>query len=79
MKFEIWSEGYLATGMEGRPEPARMLATIEADTFDSAVAKYVDQLPKDRASYFKRNSRGEWRDWGCRLFQDEEHARKSFG
>lgn len=38
MKFDIWTEGYIATGMEGIPARAQKLASnIEAESFIEAV------------------------------------------
>ena len=69
--FNIWCEGYLATGTEGIPAKAVFIGTIEAETFQQACDKrfsgnqYYDA---DRRTYF-----------GCRLFDNEQDARKTFG
>lgn len=39
--YDIWSEGYLATGMEGIPAKAQLLASnVEGDNFADAVYKW---------------------------------------
>ena len=77
MKFEIWSEGYLATGMEGIPEKARMLAEVEADSFQEACDKLCSD-PDWQRRYGNYNPE-RLTVWGCRLFDNEADARKSFG
>lgn len=77
MKFEIWSEGYLATGMEGIPACARKLAEVDADSFREAC----DKVCSDK-SWQERN--GDYNAerltvWGCRLFDNEADARELFG
>lgn len=74
---EIWVEGYLATGMDGVPDSAKLLGTMEATTFSEACDKLC--------------SPAEWQDqhgnydpkrgtvWGCRLFSNEANARRAFG
>lgn len=77
MKFQVWSEGYLATGMEGIPEKARMLAEVEADTFQAAC----DALCSDPEWQRLHGNYDPERCtvWGCRLFGNEADARKAFG
>lgn len=68
--FEIWSEGFAATGERGE---ALFQGQVEAKTFLEAC--------KDRFS--GRNDFVVHGDaaylWGCRLFDNEKAARKSFG
>ena len=77
MKFQVWSEGYLATGMDGIREKARMLAEVEADSFQDAC----DRLCSDQAWQRQNGNYNAERltVWGCRLFDNEADARKSFG
>ena len=75
MKFDIWTEGYIATGMEGIPARAQKLASnIEA-------AKKWYRSEPDASSRFGdldvRN--GVVYLWGCRLFDNEQDARKVYG
>lgn len=71
MIYEIWSEGYAATGERGT---ATLLGKYEANSWDEAVQKYM----KDNPNRIRIDERG-YTDWGCRLFDNETSARKSFG
>lgn len=45
-KFDIWSEGYLASGMDGIPMRAQCIATnIEGENFIDAVQKWYNRNP----------------------------------
>lgn len=69
--FQIWCEGFAITGNFGT---AQLLGKYEAETWDEAVQKYR----KDNPGRIK--VQGKWyMDWGCRLFDNEADARKSFG
>ena len=64
MTFEIWMDGFMAQGMDSPQQP--MLRSIkEADTFDEAVAKYVEEDMQEKDLYSFRN--GEHYIWGCKL------------
>jgi len=68
MKFEIWVEGFRATGQSGT---AFLYAIQEADTFNEAC-----KIALANNSSFDENSLTYW---GCRLFNNETDARKAFG
>jgi len=71
--FEIWMEGFLVSGMEGVPQKATKLGTIEAETFDEAC----DLLCfRDEVSSYDSTSK---KVWGCKLYDNELDARKLFG
>lgn len=72
MKFEIWSEGFRITGNEGN---AHLHGTSEGETFKEAVNNYAQQDVYFRA-YFDEE---HMTFWGCRLFDNETDARRSFG
>ena len=73
--FNIWSEGYAANeGWFG----AILLDSIEAKTFDEAVEQYIRKNPKNR-SLIKQDESGQWRFWGCKLYDNETEARAFFG
>lgn len=89
-KWDIWAEGYRATGESA--EAAMLAHGIEAYSFDAAVIKYIASLKPDQAKYYKKytpanfstpegflNKRSNWSMWGCALFDNEIDARKSFG
>lgn len=79
VKFDIWVEGYLCTGMEGIPAPARKVGSVEATSFDEAVARWVSYLPTDERGLWKRHPDGRWSVWGCGVYDNETDARKAFG
>lgn len=71
-KFDVWVEGYNATGNRG---VAKILGSaIEAENFQEACMLTVDErqltplLSKDCTTL-----------WGCRFFDNEADARRSFG
>ena len=81
MKYDIWTEGYLATGMSEIPAKAQKLASnIEANSFIEAVGKWYKSKPDALNKYGSlsiKNNRAFI--WGCELFQNEIDARKGFG
>ncbi len=74
-EFEIWSEGYRATGEHGT---ATFHGKYAGESFDEAVEEFKKHYSGrvDTSEYFgeKRHS-----IWGCQLFPTESDARKSFG
>jgi len=87
-KYEIWMEGYAATGEHS---DAQKIGEAEGDTFDDAVKNYMLRptlLPhgikeNDKSRYRSEeayaNRRSNWNIWACNLFDNETDARKSFG
>ena len=85
-EFEIWMEGYAATGEHGT---AQMIGKGFGSTFDEAVKDYMSKNPKHgieengRNRYISedayKNRRSNWNIWACSLFDNEADARKSFG
>jgi hypothetical protein len=77
--FEVWSEGYAATG---ESSGATFHGKTMAETFDEACIKLVgkdldtDESEKDG---YNRTSNGKMSIWGCELFDNEKDARASFG
>lgn len=70
-EYEIWVEGYAATGeMSG----ASLLAKQKGKSWVDAVSRYMEKNP----GRIRIDERG-FTDWGCRLFDNEADARKSFG
>lgn len=68
--FEVWMEGYRATGDE---QPAQLLGECLASSFDEAVGMVTEG--RDDVRY----TGGAWVIYGCRLFDNETDARRSFG
>jgi len=66
-KYQIWVEGFIATGENGR---AHLAGTYEAEEFSEACAmaakgrNWGDLFNPERLTY-----------WGCRLFPTEHEAR----
>ena len=84
MVYTVWVEGYVATGESGR---ANCLGTIEAENFVEAARELNRQNflpaykgdPHTADDYFSVGKDGIPRIWGCRCFDNEADARKSFG
>lgn len=67
--FDVWIEGYAATGGSSR---ALFLGKHAAETFELACieACRAREMPHDPHNNTV---------WGCRMFDNEEDARKEFG
>lgn len=81
MEYQIWMEGYAATGERS---DAQYIGKSQGETFEEAVLNYRDQ--EGNPIKIDRNQDGTPRIfgghlciWACRLFDNEEDARKSFG
>lgn len=74
--FEVWMEGYLANGNESGAQFLGYVLGDENDTFITAVIKDVKFVNKHG---IVKNSTGELRVWGCKLFPDRHEASISFG
>lgn len=70
-KYNIWVEGYLVSGMEGRPQGASFVASVEAESFSEACKKFYKNDPLFNEEHLT--------NWGCQLYDNEAEARKSFG
>jgi hypothetical protein len=71
-KFSVWVEGYQVTGNK---DEARLVGTVEAPTFAEACASLMSKPPWNDGNFDRENLTY----WGCRLFDNEVDARKSFG
>lgn len=75
MKYEIWMEGYAATGESGT---AQKLGEFEAESFDDAVELLLRN--GDHKKYYRRSDiTGNHLIWGCTLYDNEKDARRYFG
>jgi hypothetical protein len=54
---------------------AKLIGTVEADTFAQACAKLMSQSPWNDGNFDRENLMY----WGCHLFDNEADARKAFG
>jgi hypothetical protein len=70
-RFEIWSEGY---SISGNCDTANLLGVEYAENWDGAIKKLMDKHP----NRIELTAHG-YTVWGCRLFDNEKDARKSFG
>lgn len=90
-EFEVWSEGYSATGEHSG---AIYHGIVAAETFDEACIKVMgDKLDKNSDGSYRRGGyrgnaepgidraklQGNYSIWACQLFDNEADARKSFG
>ncbi|MBA1218164.1 hypothetical protein [Pseudomonas fulva] len=74
--IEVWTEGYSVTGNRS---PAQRMGVYQAATFDDAVAQHLQTLDAEGQSFYRQSENGVWSCWGCRLFDNEADARRSFG
>ena len=72
--YTVWMQGYLTTGMEGYPEPARLIGTAEAESFSDACKTLCSdpQWQIDHGHFDPERLTV----WGCRLFDNEADARE---
>ena len=66
--FQVWCEGYASTGQYGRAE---YIGCVHATDFKDACIKLCSNY-----SNFNPNTLSIW---GCKLFDNEIDARRSFG
>lgn len=69
--YDIWCEGYAATGEHGT---AFKFGSIEGASFRDACVAFFRN--RENAHYFNPEYLTYW---GCRLFDNEADARKSWG
>ena len=74
MKFQLWTEGYQATGSKAC---ATYYGEFEAKTFRDAVIKFKATVESEQTRETIDTERLTF--WGCKFFDNEEDARKSFG
>ncbi len=72
-KYEIWSEGYRATGDKGN---AWYHGEQEAESFQEACDIFFADPKNDSEGYYNSKTLTLW---ACHLFDNEEDARKTFG
>ena len=72
-RYEIWREGFAFSSEERGT--ADFLGTEEGENFIDACMRFA--IRKGTSFYLDHD--GVPTDWGCRLFDNELDARKSFG
>lgn len=71
-EFEIWSEGYIATGQSG---PAVLHGKATGKNFKDACKRFAEFNPDFKKDFDAKRMT----QWGCRLFDNERDARKRYG
>ena len=74
--YEIWVEGWAATGQY---DVAKFLGIWPGETFDAAVQEWNRQKNSKNTWGELEYRNGQWSVWGCKLFDNEADARKTFG
>lgn len=72
-EYDVWIEGHQATGDSST---ASKLGTFEASSFRVACIAWASTLDPDGQELFDQEALTYW---GCRLFDNEQDARKAFG
>lgn len=77
-KYDIWVEGFKVQERSGK---AQCLAKdVEGNSLSDAVKTWYSNIPDAEAKYGKlRIEENDISLWGCRVFDNEIEARKSFG
>jgi len=73
-KWQVWSEGYRATGEYGF---ATLHGEFEAETFKDAVIAFKNALVDPYS--IRCVDVDNMTFWGCRFFDNEQDARQTFG
>lgn len=71
-RYEIWREGYRATGEHGT---AQCFGWYETETWLEAVEKLAKLNPEFNNLW----NREKMTYWGCSLFENEKDARERYG
>lgn len=74
--FEVWMEGFHVQGMD-RPATAVYLGAHQSETFEVACKQAVFARWPDEADHFYNAGTNTY--YGCRFFDNESDARKTFG
>jgi hypothetical protein len=78
-EFEVWTEGFAATGQSSG---ATLHGKVMAENFDQACIKVLgSRLDKDESKPdgYSRNSEGNMCVWACGCYDNEKEARAYFG
>ena len=71
--FQVWSEGYMATGEHGT---AQYHGEWRAKDFKEACKTMMMSENWDMDNYYDEQANTYW---ACRFFDNEENARKAYG
>lgn len=77
IRHELWTEGYKDS--EGIRE-AHFWGYVVGPTFFTGVKRFVESIsnPNERNLWSEKED-GSWHFWQCRVFNNEQAARKQFG
>ena len=73
-EYELWTEGHTATGESGE---ATFHGKFKGNTFKEAIQAFKDTLTDERSIRCVDVENEKF--WGCRFFDNEADARRSFG
>lgn len=82
MKYEVWSEGYRATGQSATAFKLinpKGDGTWEAETFSDACILAMKSSGYSYQDIDKFYNPVKNSFWGCRFFDNEKDAKRSFG
>lgn len=71
-QYQIWTEGYIATG---ESSGATYHGLSKGETFKQAIENFMEENDWDKKLY---NSE-RLTFWGCKFYDNEADARKTFG
>lgn len=77
MKYDIWEEGCAFN--EGAYPAIQLASNIEANSFKEACIKWYNSLSEEEKINHGSYNKEDNTIFGCRLFDNELDARKSFG
>ena len=72
--FEIWSEGYV---LQGNSSKAIFHGKFNGNTFKDALIAFKESMNDEYSKKCIDVENSKF--WGCKLFDNENDARKSFG
>lgn len=72
-EFEVWAEGYVTTGQRSS---AIYHGKWKGNTFKEAVINFANSLSKESKATINLDN---LTFWGCRFFDNEKDASKTFG
>jgi hypothetical protein len=75
-QIELWMEGYAVTGNSGT---ARKVDTVYASTSEEALEMYANKNKGKVDVHTDEDGKKWYSDWGCKIYDNEVDARKSFG
>lgn len=76
-RITVWKEGYDASGNHCS---AQHLFDANGPDLNSVIEKFVNGITDSSRDYWRFDvEQSLWRHWGCRTFDNEADARKTYG